>query len=215
MASVDAGRVALFGGSFDPPHRGHLAIARAAADAFGLTKVLFAPTGRQPLKPGGAAAPYRARFAMVELACEADARFAASELDAPRPDGRPNYTVDTLEMLRRENPRAELFAIAGADAFLDLPRWYESARLFELAQWIVVSRPGFPLRGLEALRLAETQRARVHLLETVEDGVSATELRTRLGAGDRWEGLLPDSVAAYIRRHGLYREGNPEPATTV
>ncbi len=124
-------RIALFGGSFDPPHRGHLAIARAAADTFSLTQVLFTPTARQPLKPTGAHAPYPDRLAMVTLACaEANAhlqapRFTASTLDAPRPDGRPNYTVDTLTTLQQQNPEAELFAIAGADSFLDLPRWHQ------------------------------------------------------------------------------------------
>ena len=208
------GRLALFGGSFDPPHRGHLAIARAAANAFALTNVVFVPAGRQPLKSGGAVASYGSRLAMVNLACLADPRFAASDLDAPRPDGRPNYTVDTLETLRRQNPKARLFAIAGADAFLDLPRWYESARLFDLAEWIVVSRPNFPLRGLSALGLTEAQRARVHLLDTVHDSVSATDLRSRLRSGERCDDLLPEVVERYIRQHRLYGELGPASPTT-
>ena len=211
----DGGRLALFGGSFDPPHRGHLAIARAAADAFALTAVVFAPTGRQPLKPDGAAAPFGARLAMVDLACEADPRFFASDLDAPRPDGRPNYTVHTLETLHRQNPDAKLFAIAGADAFLDLPRWYESPRLFHLAEWIVVSRPNFPLQALAALHLTDAQRARVHLLETVHDDISATHLRARLRTGKPCDDLLPVGVGPYIRQHHLYGQLSPASTPTL
>ena len=208
-------RIALFGGSFDPPHRGHLAIAAVAAEAFALTKVLFAPTARQPLKPAGALASFADRLAMVTLACAAPSetsdppRFQPSALDAPRPDHRPNYTVDTLTQLRHEHPEAELFAIAGADSFLDLPRWHEAPHLFDLAQWIVVSRPDFPLDNLAALGLTPAQRARTYLLETVHEPISATELRTRLAAGDPCPGLLPEAVTAYIQRHHLYRGHAP------
>jgi nicotinate-nucleotide adenylyltransferase len=198
-------RVALFGGTFDPPHRAHLAVARAAADVFDLDKVLFAPVGRQPLKHAAPVASFADRLAMVRLACEADARFEASEIDAPNPGSAPNYTVETLEKLHREIPDAKLFAIAGADSFLSLRQWREPDRLLALAEWIVVSRPGSPLRGLDELHLTPEHRARVHLIETVHDEISATELRRRLAAGEDCSGLLPDTVARYIATHGLYR----------
>ncbi len=102
-------RVALFGGSFDPPHHGHIAIATVAADVFDLDSVLFAPVGRQPLKPSRMPAPFADRLAMVELACERDARFSVSDLDAPRPDGAPNYTIQTLATLQEAEPDARLF----------------------------------------------------------------------------------------------------------
>src|SRR5271163_3563192 len=102
-------RVALFGGSFDPPHHGHIAIATAAADVFDLDSVLFAPVGHQPLKPEGVPASFADRFAMVELACSADPRFSVSDIDAPHNDGAPNYTVDTLGRLRESMPEARLF----------------------------------------------------------------------------------------------------------
>ena len=89
-------RVALFGGSFDPPHHGHLAIATAAADALRLDSVLFGPAGRQPLKLDGTVTAFEDRLAMVELACLEDPRFTVSEIDAPRADGLPNYTVDKI-----------------------------------------------------------------------------------------------------------------------
>jgi nicotinate-nucleotide adenylyltransferase len=198
-------RVALFGGSFDPPHHGHMAIASAAADVFDLDSVLFAPVGRQPLKSGGTPTPFADRLAMVELACQADPRFAASELDAPRADGAPNYTVDTLAMLQESMPDARLFNLVGADSFLDLRRWHEPERLFELAEWIVVSRPGFPLADLSPLGLTPHQKGRVHLLQTVHEDVAATNLRDRLEAGEVCADVLSPAVSAYIEAKRLYR----------
>lgn len=197
-------RIALFGGTFDPPHRGHLAVARAAADAFALHRVLFAPAGRQPLKPAAGGASFRDRLAMVQLACQTDLRFEPSEIDAPHADGAPNYTSDTLAALREQHPGAELFAVAGADSFLTLRQWHRPDRLLELAEWIVVSRPGSPLDDLAALKLSPEQRVRVHLVETVHEDVSATELRHRLAAGERCTDWIPEAVAAYITEHRLY-----------
>jgi nicotinate-nucleotide adenylyltransferase len=198
-------RVALFGGTFDPPHHGHIAIATAAADVFDLDKVFFAPVGRQPLKPEGAPACFADRLAMVELACRADPRFAVSDLDAPRSDGTPNYTVQTLTTLHEAVPDARLFNLVGADSFLDLPRWHEPDRLLELAEWIVVSRPGFPLASLSALGLTPYQRGRVHLLQTVHEDVAATNLRERLEGGDPCADVLDPAVSAYIQARRLYR----------
>jgi len=198
-------RVALFGGSFDPPHHGHTAIAVAAADVFDLDQVLFAPVGRQPLKPEGAPASFADRLAMVELACRTDPRFAVSDLDAPRSDGKPNYTVETLATLHETMPDARLFNLVGGDSFLDLPRWHEPERLLDLAEWIVVSRPGFPLADLSMLGLTPRQRGRVHLLQTVHEDVAATNLRERLEAGDQCADVLDPAVSAYIKVHHLYR----------
>ncbi len=198
-------RIALFGGSFDPPHQGHLAIAKAAADALSLDQVLFAPAGRQPLKRDGHAASFEDRLAMVALTCETDGRFEVSAVDAPHPDGSANYTVDTLEALAKSDSESVLFNLAGADSFQYLAKWREPRRLIDLAQWIVVSRPGVPLRLPEGLSLTATQQARVHLLDSVHEEVAATSLRERLAAGDRCADLLPAKVAAYIAQHHLYQ----------
>jgi nicotinate-nucleotide adenylyltransferase len=198
-------RVALFGGSFDPPHHGHIAIATAAADVFDLDRVLFTPVGRQPLKPEGAPAPFADRLAMVELACRPDPRFAVSELDAPRPDGSPNYTIQTLATLHGAMPDARLFNLVGADSFLNLRRWHEPERLLEVAEWIVVSRPGFPLADLSSLGLTPRQRGQIHLLQTVHEDVAATNLRERLEVGDLCTDVLAPEVSAYIEAHHLYR----------
>ena len=197
--------IALFGGSFDPPHHGHIAIAIAAADVFDLDQVLFAPVGRQPLKAEGRSAPFADRLAMVQLACDANPRFVASDLDAPRTDGSPNYTVQTLATLQETMPDVRLFNLVGADSFLDLRRWHEPERLLELAEWIVVSRPGFPLAELSPLGLTPHQKGRVHLLQTVHEDVTATNLRERLEEGDRCADVLSPAVSEYIRTHGLYR----------
>jgi nicotinate-nucleotide adenylyltransferase len=197
-------RIAVFGGTFDPPHRGHLGIAQAAADAFRLDRVLFAPVGRQPLKSSENPTPFADRLAMVALACEHDARFEPSTLDAPGADGSPNYTVDTLARLRILEPEATLFNLVGADSFLGLPRWREPQRLLEMAEWIVASRPGFSLDNLAPLHLTERQRARVHLLQTVHEDIAGTDLRQRLQAGDACTGMVLPEVLEYIRAHGLY-----------
>ena len=210
-------RVAFFGGTFDPIHRGHLRLAAAAANAFALDRVLFAPVGRQPLKSNGSAAPFADRMAMTALALAdpetrnlkpAGCQFLISNLDAPRPDNAPNYTVDTLAALAREYPGSTLFVLSGADSFLSLRNWRSPAQLLALAEWIVVSRPDFPLPPDFLMRpefaLTPAQRSRVHLLTTVHEDVSATDLRSRLRAGDPCLGLLPPTVAAYIQTHHLY-----------
>jgi nicotinate-nucleotide adenylyltransferase len=200
-------RIALFGGTFDPPHRGHIAIAKAAADAFAIDRVLFAPTGLQPLKLDAEPTPFATRIALVTAACGSDSRFAVSEIDAPRPDGSPNFTVDTLAALATLYPHDTLFNLVGADSFLNLRSWRSPDRLLELAEWIVVSRPGHPLTesALASLALTASQRARVYILTGVEEDISATDLRNRLRQCDPCVDLLPEPVSALIQCHDLYR----------
>lgn len=197
-------RLGYFGGTFDPPHRAHLAVARAAADAFALDRVLLAPTGVQPLKQAGPVADYEDRLAMTRLLCASDPRLEASAIDPPHTDGSPNYTVDTLTGLAEQNPGAELFSIVGADSFLTLPRWRHADRLLALAQWIVVSRPDFKLDDLSPLGLSEAQLSRIHLLTTVDDDTSATGIRERLRVGVSTGERLTPEVMLYIARLRLY-----------
>lgn len=203
-------RIGFFGGSFDPPHLGHLAVGHAAADAFSLDRILFAPTGRQPLKTSGAYASFGDRLTMVSLLCEwqpqtSPLRIEASSVDAPHADGSPNYTVDTLSKLRGDcSPNDSLFVLVGADAFLDLRRWKSPDGLLHLAEWIVVSRPNVSLQQLQNLNLTPAQLSRVHLLEDVHEPASATDVRKLLGAGSDCSALLPGSILNYIRAHHLY-----------
>lgn len=197
-------RIALFGGTFDPPHRAHVMLAKAAADQFELDTVFFAPTGRQPLKRDSASTSFTDRLTMVALTCAEDQRFAVSNLDAPRSDGEANYTVRTLGLLTELIPDAQVFNLVGADSFRDLARWREPRRLLQLAEWIVASRPGFALSEPEGMALSDAEWARIHWLDSVHEDVAATGLRVRLQEGASCEDLLPPAVAAYIRQHGLY-----------
>ena len=200
-------RIAFFGGTFDPPHRGHIAIARAAADVYAFDRILFAPTGLQPLKLDTEPTPFTTRLALVSAACKEDPRFSASEIDAPHLDHSPNYTVETLTALAANHPQDALFNLVGADSFLNLRNWRSPDHLIELAEWIVVSRPGYPLTepDLTPLALSPAQRTRVHILAGVAEDVSATALRERLHRGDPCADLLPAPVAAYIAARHLYR----------
>lgn len=203
-------RIGFFGGSFDPPHLGHLAVGHAAVEAFSLDRVLFAPTGRQPLKTNGASASFVDRLAMVSLLCESQRpsrrrHFEASPVDAPHADGSPNYTVDALSTLRGDcSPEDSLYVLVGADAFLDLRRWRAPDSLLQLAEWIVVSRPGISLQQLQDLNLTSMQLSRVHVLEDVHEPASATDIRELLRVGSDCAGLLPGSILNYIRAHHLY-----------
>jgi len=168
-AESSVGRTAFFGGSFDPPHRGHVVVARAAREALGLDTVLFAPVGAQPLKVSGPRASFEHRLAMTQLAIAGEPGFAVSTADAPRPSGAPNYTVETLERLRRELPAgSELYCLMGADSFANLRAWWRASELPFFAALIVASRPGEPLDRLAAL---------------LPDGVTMDAEPQRIGSG--------------------------------
>jgi nicotinate-nucleotide adenylyltransferase len=189
--------VAFFGGSFDPPHLGHLAVARAARTAFRLDTVLFAPVGAQPLKPEGSAASFEQRLAMTRLAIAGELGFEVSLADAPKPSGEhqstsnntPNYTFETLERLRaRLAPECALFCLMGADAFFGLRRWHRAAEIPFVAPLIVASRPGQPpeqmVAGLQAALPAGLTIEAAPDGDTTESGVEvrAFVLVNRAGA---------------------------------
>jgi len=205
MEQAQTMRVGFFGGSFDPPHIGHLAVAQAAAQAFALDKVLLAPTAWQPLKPQGADASFADRLAMVELLCAGQPGLEASSLESPEETTGPNYTIDTLRRLRAQlQPSDEIYVVVGIDAFLDIERWRDPRGLLAAAQWIVVARPEFSPEQINAMPLSAAERVRVHLLEDVQVPVSATEVRRRLITGEDCSGWLPPRVLGYIRQHKLY-----------
>src|SRR5271154_1251763 len=144
-------RIAFFGGTFDPPHCGHIAIARAAIERLNLDQVLVAPVGTQPLKAGSPHCSFEDRLAMVRLAVAGEPRLNASALDAPLPGGQPNFTFDTLERLRLQLPPSdELFCLLGADSFLTLRQWHQSTQLLLFCDFIVGGRPGFSLQQINA-----------------------------------------------------------------
>lgn len=180
-------------------------VAQAAAKAFALERVLLVPTGRQPLKPDGATASFADRLEMVRLLCENSRGMEASSLDAPRVDAQPNYTVETLARMQEGlGVEAAIFVIVGVDAFLELPRWREPDKLLELAEWIVVTRPGFALQQLNEMDLTSSQRARIHPLDGIAEEVSATVIRNALREGRDCSEFVPAAVLGYITRHHLY-----------
>jgi nicotinate-nucleotide adenylyltransferase len=179
-------RVAFFGGSFDPPHLGHLAVARAARAALGLDTVLFAPVGAQPLKPHGSTAGFEDRVTMTRLAIAGEPGFAISLADAPQPSGAPNFTLETLLGLRAAlPPGGTLFCLMGADSFFTLRLWHRAAEIAFAAPLIVASRPG---QRLDDLQAALPEGLTLESLAKTERSASGVEVRTYSlanSAGDR------------------------------
>ena len=194
----------IFGGTFDPPHFGHLAAAQEALERCGLDRVLFVPSESNPLKLDEEKSPTEHRLAMTRLAIADDPRYELSLADVGG-DG-PSFTVDLLERLKREHdPGAELAFIGGMDIPHELHRWREPQRVLELARLIVISRPGSDQINLEDVerRIPGASR-RITVLETPGVAISSTELRQRVAEGRSLRYLVPDAVAAYIAEHVLY-----------
>ncbi len=219
-AAGDAPELLVFyGGTFDPVHDGHLAIARAARDALAATIRLMPAADPPHRAPPGATAAQRAEMLALAIAGEPRLRVDRRELDR----AGPSYSIDTLRGLRAEHGgEAPIALLVGADSFAALPTWHEWRGLFELAHFVVADRPGSPLDGvlspeLEATlagrwcdapaALAESPAGRVLRLRQPLQDESATAIRERIAAGGRWDDEVPPAVADYIRRHGLYLNG--------
>ncbi len=187
-------RLALFGGTFDPIHDGHLAIARQAADSVPLDRVLFVPAARPPHKAGVTHAPYEDRVRMVEIACEGDARFEVSRLEE---NTARSYSIDTIEKIRAGMAAEdELFFVIGADAFAEIQSWRRWEDVARGVRFIIVSRPGH--------RYDVPRGVKVDRLDTIEIPISSSEIRRALGSGERPTGV-PARVLQYILEHRLYQ----------
>ena len=184
-------RIGVFGGTFDPVHVGHLAIAQAALESVPLDRVLFVPARRSPLKDRDPIARVADRVAMLDAAISGEPRFALSRVELER-DG-VSYTVDTLEALRSEG---DLFLILGSDALAELARWRRPDRIRELATILVAARPGAPEPD-------PAHQARV--FDAPQLDISSRELRARAARGMSLRYLVPDAVWEHIRKRGLYR----------
>jgi nicotinate-nucleotide adenylyltransferase len=226
-------RIAFFGGTFDPPHLGHLGVARAAREALGLDSVLFAPVGTQPLKPQGAVAGFEDRLAMTRLAIAAEPGFTISLADAPKSSGAPNYTLETLLALRAQlPPLSTIFCLMGADSFAAFRCWHRAAEIPFVASLIVASRPGESLDNLDSafpngltievapaqdavepniplrrytLHNAAGQQAPFYLLPGLHIDISASDIRAQIRLSQPEHALLPTPVLEYIRARNLYR----------
>lgn len=212
-------RLGLLGGTFDPIHHGHLAVAATVQAALHLDGVVFLPASLPPHKQSQALTPFADRFAMVAAAIAGHPTFAVSPLEGERHG--PSYSVDTLRRVREVvAPSGRLFFVVGMDAFVEIGSWKEYRQLLTLADLVVIDRP-----GQVTSRLAETIRCSfpglvpdpagswrgplgsgaIHPLSMAPLAVSSTEIRRRVGAGGAIDELVPAAVAHYIRSHGLYR----------
>jgi nicotinate-nucleotide adenylyltransferase len=197
-------RLGLLGGTFDPPHYGHLLAAQEVAWRLQLECVLFLPARQNPLKRGAPSSEAADRCAMVRLAIADNPRFALSQLDIDRPP--PSYTVDLLRHLQAADRLSELCFIVGADILPELPKWRAPDEVLRLARLIVVNRPGSPDPDLDELELAlPGARTRAEVVHIPGVDISAAELRARVRADQPIRYLTPPAVEAYIAAQQLYR----------
>ena len=194
--------VGVMGGTFDPIHLGHLAVAEEAREVLGLERILFVPAGQPPHKAAGEVTDVEHRLAMAELAIADNPAFELSRIEIDRPG--PSYTVDTVERLAESGDR--LTVILSAETFAELPTWHEPERLFAAARVAVAPRWGYPAPDPDWLAEAFPGREiLVSYLEGPRLGVSSTALRARVAAGRSIRYLVPAPVEAYIAAHHLYR----------
>jgi nicotinate-nucleotide adenylyltransferase len=195
----------VFGGTFDPIHDGHIAAASAAEGALGLDAVTLIPSNIPPHRHDPVGATGEQRFEMASLAAAAHPGWAVSRIEIDRQG--PSYTYDTLTELAR--PSTQIFFITGADAFAEIATWSRYPAMLDLANFVVVSRPGITLDSLResvpsAFSARSSAKTRVILVEADTPNVSSTDIRRRVRAGQSLSGFVPDSVARYIAAHRLY-----------
>jgi len=224
--------IALFGGTFDPIHRGHVIVARAAAAKFGLKQIWFIPADIPPHKQKAPITSFYHRYAMVSLALAGEREFVPSLLEAADPaiDGgqhKPSYSIDTVRRVRQTLGKSDrLYFLIGMDAFQDIAKWNEADELLAQCDFIVAARPGFSLADVasslpEKLRpppavtkLFRKQKMEgplvlpgvtLHMLPETHENVSATQIRAAVDRGSALKRLVPDAVAEYIHKERLYR----------
>lgn len=185
-------KIGVFGGTFDPIHHGHLALARAAQKQLGLDKVLFIPAFIPPHK-AGEVTPAAYRYRMVELAVSDEPEFEISDLEFNRPE--ISYTADTLRQLKKIYPDAELFLIVGADCLVAMPSsWKEPEEIVKLAQLAAAKRPGFKAEDFKNVRW----------IDMPQSPLSSTAVRESLKRGENGNQFFPAKVAQYVRKMKLY-----------
>ncbi len=227
--------IGLFGGTFDPVHRGHLALARAALEQYKLHRICFVPANTPPHKLNQALLPFLHRFAMLALATANEKAFLPSLLEAPEENAasgkprqaKPNYTIDTVRRMKQSFKASDkLFLLIGMDAFADIAQWHQAEALFRECEFIVAARPGYSLADV-ANALPEKLRPRpevtkpfhrqaatgdmvlpgatVHLMPDLHQSVSATAIREAAAAGKPMGRFVDAPVAEYIKKMGLYK----------
>jgi nicotinate-nucleotide adenylyltransferase len=218
-------RIGAFGGTFDPIHNGHLQVAREVARIFKLDRMLLIPAHRPPHKDARAISDAYHRYAMTVVATLNEPALLVSAVELEAPD-KP-YTFETIERLKSlYGNDVELFFVMGADSFREVDTWREPVRVLEGANWIVVTRPGhviglshlaerlrtrvIDLRGVEEPRLEDIStpegRSSIFLTDSVSEDISSTAIRWRVKEGRGAAGMVPEAVATFIERYGLYRQ---------
>jgi nicotinate-nucleotide adenylyltransferase len=206
----DAG-IALFGGSFNPIHHGHLIVARAVAEHLGVSRLVLVPSAAPPHKHGQDLAPAQDRLAMARLAVEGDAGFDVSDAEIRR--SGPSYTFLTVEDYRRAiGPDTPLYWLIGADTLPELHTWYRIGELTERCRIVTAVRPGYEHVDLSLLSRVLPEdcvgRLMEAILPTPRIDISATDIRDRVCTGRSIRFLVPETVREYIEQRGLYRQGS-------
>ncbi len=196
-------RLGIFGGSFDPVHVGHLALARACQQQAALDEVWFTPTAIQPLKHSGPHATDAQRIEMLHLATDHETKWRVCTLEIDR--GGFSYTVDTLHQIHVELPEASLFFLIGTDALRDVPHWRETVEIFRLATPLVVRRAGQPEPELATLAQLCTEESQPRLIAMPAINISSSEIRRRIAKNETIADLVPAAVAEFIAQQALYR----------
>jgi nicotinate-nucleotide adenylyltransferase len=203
MVGLVARRFGVLGGTFDPPHVGHLILAEYAADALGLECVWFVPAGDPPHKVNEYKTPLHHRLKMLELAIQDNTLFGVSRVDIDRPG--PHYSVDTLRILGEAHPDAELYFVMGGDSLRDLPKWHRAAELIQRCKLAVMRRPGDNVHPNMHDDVLPGLAERVVMIDAPLIDISSTMIETRVREGKRIRYLVPDDVLDYILANKLYR----------
>ena len=197
-------QVGVFGGTFDPPHIGHLITAESVCEALTLDCIIWVPAADQPLKTDWESSPIECRVEMVQRAIADNPAFSLSLLDAERPG--PHYTVDTLRMLAGQMPDTRFTLIIGSDSLRDLPRWDRPQELVELATLAVVNRPGVVYDLSELSQQIPGLEQCIKTIDMPQIGLSATDIRQWCAMGRSVRYLVVPAVAEFIEERGLYRD---------
>jgi len=196
-------RIGILGGTFNPPHLGHLVLAQEAYLRLSLDRVMLVPARIPPHKPVDDEPGVEHRLEMCRLAADGESWLNVSDLEVQRPG--PSYTVDTLEQLHSRTPDSELYLIVGADIAVGLPDWRDPGRVLSLATLSVAERPGTSRAAVEEAMENVPGGERARYFEMLEIGISSTMLRDRVRAGQPTRYLMPDAVRSYIESNALYR----------
>jgi len=195
-------RVGILGGTFDPPHIGHLILGEYAADALGLSRLLYMPAADPPHKRNKPKTPIQHRLAMLHLALADNPRFEISRVDVERTG--PHYALDTVQLVQAQHPQAEIYFVMGSDSLYDLPTWHRPAEFMRACKLAVMRRPGFDAYPDMYEDILPGLAQRVVMIDAPLVEVSSTDISRRLAAGRSVRYLVPDSVLAYIQQNRLY-----------